>query len=162
MGFEIIDIIFAVLIALLVIRCALRGLVEDLLSMAGLILGLLGAFFFYKPGGDFIRVKFMPDMELIPNILAFIAIFVIVLLAVKVLQFILQDILNRIHLGGLDRFLGALFGILEGIVLVSLVVCIISVQPLFDGNALLGKSFFARYLLPLIGTVEQSLTLPGV
>jgi membrane protein required for colicin V production len=162
MQFEIIDIIFTVLIALLVIRCALRGMVEELLSMAGLVLGLLGAFFFYHAGGAFIRDKFMPDMEIIPNILAFIAIFVIVLLTVKVLQFILQDILNRIHLGGLDRFLGALFGILEGIVLVSLVLFILSVQPLFDPGTLLEKSFFARHLIPLVGMAEQIVTIPGV
>jgi membrane protein required for colicin V production len=161
MRFEIIDIIFAVITALIVIRCGLRGLIEELLSMASLVLGLLAAFFFYKAGGDFIRARFMPGMEIIPNILAFIGLFVIVLIVVKILQFILQDILNRINLGGLDRFLGLLFGLLEGIVLVSLILFILSIQPLFDERALLENSFFARYLEPLIGVVEQSLGSGG-
>jgi membrane protein required for colicin V production len=161
MHFEIIDIIFAILIALVVIRSGLRGIVEELLSMASLVLGLLASFFFYRAGGNFIRARFMPDMEIIPNVLAFIGLFVIVLIAVKILQFILQDILRRINLGGLDRFLGVLFGLLEGAALVSLVLFILSVQPLFDEGVLLENSFFARYLIPLVGTVTQSIAAPG-
>lgn len=163
MEFEIIDVVFAALVALLVIRCVLRGFVEELLSMASGILGLAAAFCFYRAGGRFINERYLPDMSVLPQILAFVCIFLIVFGAVKLLAAILKDIITRIQLGGLDRVLGGVFGALEGFILVALILFALTLQPLFDAGPLLEKSFFARRLLPLIGVVGQSLgELSGV
>ncbi|MDR2246253.1 MAG: CvpA family protein [Treponema sp.] len=158
---EIIDTIFTVLMVILIVRCALRGFIEEVLSMAALVLGLGSAFFFHKKGAAFIREKYLPALEVLPEVLAFVLIFLIVFLAVKILEFILKDIVERIHLSGVDRFLGALFGLIEGVVLVSLVVFVLSIQPLFDAGPLLEKSYFARTLAPYIGAARNAITLPG-
>jgi uncharacterized membrane protein required for colicin V production len=52
-----------------------------------------------------------------------------------------------------DKFLGILFGIAEGMVLAALVVLLLRLQPLFDPSSLLRDSLFARLLLPLAGMV---------
>jgi membrane protein required for colicin V production len=159
---EVIDIIFAVLILIVVIRCALKGFVEEVLSMAAVVLGLGSAFFFHKRGAAFlVEQRYIPEMKILPEVLAFAAIFLIVFLAVKLLEFILKDIVDRIHLGGVDRVLGAAFGFIEGIVLVSLVLFVLTVQPLFDANPLLETSYFARVLVPFIGAAKNSIRLPG-
>ena len=158
---EVIDIIFAVLMVIIIVRCALRGFIEEVMSMAALVLGLGSAFFFHKRGAAFLVEKYLPDMKILPEVLAFAAIFLIVFLAVKLLEFILKDIVERVHLSGVDRFLGALFGFIEGVVLVSLVVFVLSIQPLFDAAPLLEKSFFARALAPYIGAARNSLPLSG-
>jgi membrane protein required for colicin V production len=153
---EVIDIIFAALILIVLIRAALRGFIEEVMSMASLVLGLGSAFFFHKKGAAFLIERYWPDMKILPEIVAFIVIFLIVFLAVKILEYILNDIAARINLGGVDRLLGAIFGFAEGVVLVSLLLFILTIQPLYDMQLLLEKSFFARLLTPFIGVVEQS------
>jgi membrane protein required for colicin V production len=156
LALEPIDIIFIALVLILVIRCSLRGFIEEVLSMASGVTGVLSAVFFYKKGGIFIRERYLPGLDLIPEVLAFVILFLIPFVAIRILQHIIKDIIVKVKLGGLDRFLGILFGLLEGIALISLVLFVIDIQPLFDKNLLLERSFFARFLLPVIGEVHRS------
>lgn len=150
MSFTVLDIIFTVLIGLFIVRCYLKGFVTELLSMAGIALGLLAALFFHKNGADFLRDRFWPDLRVIPEILAFIALFVIIFILIKFLCLMIKGIIEGIKLGGLDRSLGLIFGFAEGIVVVSLFLFIIRIQPIFNPAPLLADSFFAQLLLPLI------------
>jgi membrane protein required for colicin V production len=61
-----------------------------------------------------------------------------------------------VNLGGVDAILGAVFGFAEGVVLVSLILFLLIIQPLYDMQLLLEKSFFARLLVPFIGVVERT------
>jgi len=151
MTFAVIDFIFLGLLGLFMIRCYLKGFVSELLSMASIVLGTLAALFFHKNGGEFLRTQFWPDLNnIIPEIIAFIALFIIVLIIVKMLAIMLKGIIDGIKLGGIDRFLGILFGLAEGIAVVSLILFLIHVQPLFNSSSILSGSFFANLLLPLI------------
>jgi membrane protein required for colicin V production len=151
-GIAVIDIIFAALIVLFTIRCYLRGFIRELLSMAGVVLGLLASFLLYKNGAAFIRVRFMPDLKIIiiSEILAFIAIFLVVFIAMKILERLFRDIIQGIQLGGVDRVLGIFFGLAEGIIVVCLFLFVMGIQPLFNAEQVFGESLFARVLLPFI------------
>jgi membrane protein required for colicin V production len=140
------DIAFTMLILIITVRAALHGFVEELFGVAWLILGLLFAINFYKAGADYIRTKILQDVKILPEVLAFIGLFLIVFIVVKIITFILKDIINRIKLGGLDHFLGVLFGVVEGLLAVALVIFIINIQPLFDGGAVLKNSVYNRFL----------------
>ena len=93
-------------------------------------------------------------MKTIPEILAFIALFLIVFLVIKLLEIMLKGIINEIKLGGADRFLGIIFGFAEGLAVISLILFVVRIQPLFDPSSILSDSFFARLLLPLITGTE--------
>jgi len=157
MNLSVIDVIFILLITLFVIRCYLKGFVGELLSMAAVVLGILSSLFFYKNGGEYLRVKFWPGLKIIPEIIAFIALFLIVFITVKLLEMMLKGIISGVRLSGVDRFLGIFFGLAEGIAVVSLVLFVLHIQPLFDSSPILSESFFAKLLLPLI-TGSESLT----
>jgi membrane protein required for colicin V production len=146
----VIDIVFLVLVCLLVLRGGIRGFIREFLSWPTLALGTLGAVFFYKNGALFLERRFFPGMRVLPEILAFIGIFVIIFLAFKILEKILRDIVEGINLGGVDKALGAVFGFLEGAALTAFVLFLLVIQPLFDPAALLGSSALADLLLPLI------------
>ena len=164
MNFAVIDIVFIALIVIFTLRCALKGFVSELMSMASVVLGLLAALYFYKKGGEFIRIKFMPGLNIIPEIIAFIALFLIVFITVKILEAMLKEIIEGVRLGSADRFLGILFGLVEGIIVVSLVLFLFSVQPLFDYRPILEKSLFAKILMPFItgvSTAGPAALLPG-
>jgi membrane protein required for colicin V production len=157
-----VDIVLIALILILAVRCALRGFIEEFMSVAALVLGILSAVFFHQKGGAFIRREYLHGLEIIPEVLAFALLFVIPFGAVKILEHIVKDIVDRVNLGGFDRLLGILFGLVEGLTLAALVLLVIDLQPLFDRNLLLANSFFARRLLPVLGKVRQTLPpLPG-
>jgi membrane protein required for colicin V production len=155
-GIAVIDVIFIALVLILTIRCALRGFIGELMSMASVVLGLLAALFFYKNGAVFIRDQFMPGIQIVPEILAFIILFLIVFIVIKILEGILKDIIERIRLGGADRFLGIIFGLVEGAIVISLILFVLTIQPLFDPVPILRDSFFAELLLPLIAGQEAA------
>ena len=150
MNFAVIDYIFIGLIGLFIIRCYLKGFISEILSMAGVVLGLLASLFFYKNGADFLRNQFWPDLKIIPEIIAFVGLFIIVFFAIKLFEVMLKGIINNIKLGGADRALGILFGFAEGIAVVSLILFLLRIQPLFDPSSIISDSFFASLLLPLI------------
>ena len=150
------DIVCVVLILIFIVRCAIHGFISELMSMASIVLGLLASLFFFRKGGDFIRERFMPESQVIPNVVAFILLFLIVFLIIKLLEHLLKGIVEGIKLGKADRFIGIIFGALEGLIVVSLVVFIISIQPLFDPQKVLNNSFFAEIILPLISGVRPA------
>ncbi len=159
MNFATIDIVFASLALILVIRCALRGFVEEFMSMAAVVIGVLAAILLYKPGADYLRGQF--GVNTLPEVVAFAALFVLGFLIVKLLEHIIRDIVQRIHLGTVDRLLGLVLGAVEALLVVSVVLFVLSVQPLFDPSALLEGSIFARYLLPLVSEVGRSASTVG-
>jgi membrane protein required for colicin V production len=150
MGIVIIDIIFLALIAIFSLRCAVRGFVSEVLSIAALIFGLLAAIFFFRAGAIIVREQFMPDVKVLPEIISFAALFMIVFIVVKILELVLKSVIDGIRLGGLDRFLGFIFGIAEGIIVVCLILFVISVQPFVNPEIILGESFLAKILLPFV------------
>jgi membrane protein required for colicin V production len=150
------DIICVLLVVLFVLRCSLRGFVKEFMSMAAIALGLLAGAFFYKDAAVFIRERLLPDHAVAPEILGFIVLFVIMFVVVRVVCSIVKEVLDQMHMDGVDRFLGALFGIVEGLAAVSLLLFVINIQPLIDQEKLIGNSIFAEHLLPLVSRI----TLP--
>jgi len=154
--FSVIDVVFISLIGLLMIRAFLRGFVKELFSMAGIVIGLYAAVFFYGNGAAFLRSRFWPDMQIIPEIVSFISLFLIILIIVKLLEKLLTDIINRVSLTGADSVLGLVFGLLEGVLLVCLIILVLNlIKPYFDTNEILSGSFFVRIFSPLIFSREE-------
>lgn len=155
-NFMPIDFVFVILILIFTIRCAIRGFISEVMSMAAVVLGLLASLFFFKKGGAYISERFMPKYPTFSDVIAFILLFLIVFLVMKILERLLKDIIEGIKLGKADRFLGFLFGIIEGFIVTGLILFIITVQPLFDPQKVLNNSFFAGILLPLISDVRET------
>jgi uncharacterized membrane protein required for colicin V production len=146
----VIDWIFASLILLMIIHGYLKGFIEELFSWAALVLALWAAVILFPAGGAYIRTRAMENVRVIPELLAFIAIFLIIMAVVKALERILKNVISGANLGGVNKILGAVFGINEGVALTTLVIFLLRSQPLFDPSKILGESFFARLLLPLL------------
>jgi membrane protein required for colicin V production len=157
MNFSALDIVFVALIFLLSLRSLFRGFITELMSMASITLGFLAAFLFHKPGAAFVAEKWFPSSPVLADIIAVIALFIIVFVAVKIVERILNDIISAVDLGGVDRLIGFFFGIAEGALLITLLVWLISIQPLFDPQPLLETSVIARILLPIVGSARESL-----
>jgi membrane protein required for colicin V production len=157
MSYAVIDIVLLVVAIILAIRAALHGFVDEAMGVASVGLGLLFALLFFNEGTVFLKQKVavLENVKVVPYVLSFIALFLIVFVVLKIFTFILKDIVARIHLGSIDHVLGFVFGIAEGFLVAALVVFVISIQPLFDKNAVLENSIASRVVAPLITTVTQ-------
>ena len=158
MNFAVIDFIFSGLIVFFIIRCYIKGFISELLSMAAVLFGILAALFFFRNGAEILRTRFEFDTWLFPEIVSFLAIFLIVALVINLVKLLLKEIISRIKLGGADRFLGMVLGFAEGIAVVSLILFLFIIQPFFDAGGILADSFFARFLLPIITGEVRSLS----
>jgi len=144
----VIDIIFFILIILMVIHGLIKGFIGELFSWAPLVLAVCTAIFLYPAGADLIRKRALQGIKFIPELLAFIAVFVAVILVLKLLEHVLKDIVDGAMLGGIDKILGMLFGFLEGVALTTAILLALNILPVT--SKVLEDSFFAQFLLPLI------------
>ncbi len=142
------DLVLLIVVLLFALRCYFRGFVEELLSMAAIILGVFLAIVFYRPAGEFLAEHLA--LESFTEVLGFAVVFLLVFLLIKILQGVLRSVIENINLQTLDRGLGFLLGAAEGLLLVSLLLMLMRLQPVFDLSGLLEGSFLGRTLLPVL------------
>ena len=148
----VIDYIFAGLILLMVVHGYIKGFIAELFSWAAMILAIWAAVLLNTTGAAFIRERFMQNVRVVPEILALVAVFVLVMIVAKILEQVLKEVVSGANLGFLDRILGAVFGLVEGLAFTVLIIFVLrSIRPIIDTSGLLGESIFARYLLFIIG-----------
>jgi len=92
-----------------------RGLVRETLSLAGWVIAFLAANLFAGPVGEGFTPSMRPELRVL---YAWLAIFVLTLAATTLAALLLSKIVKVVGLGGLDRLLGALFGLARGLLIV--------------------------------------------
>ncbi|WP_416886379.1 CvpA family protein [Marinospirillum sp.] len=121
---------FAILLVLFasVMLAFWKGFVEQALSLAGWILAFFAATHLgHEVAPIFAHFLSDPGLQLA---LAYLVIALVVWLASKVVSKALATLVQKIGLGKLDRFLGIVFGVIRGFVLVLLLVAIASLTDL--------------------------------
>jgi membrane protein required for colicin V production len=97
-----------------------RGVISELLALAGWVLAFIAA----RAGADYgagLLATTIADAALRLAV-AMIAIFILVLLLVAVLRYLVRTMVQAVGLGFVDRLLGAVFGILRGVLAVLVAV----------------------------------------
>jgi len=117
----IVDIIIAAVIALSLVFGALRGLVKEALSLSFWVVAAVLASVFSAQAGQQLW-SWALATEPLQRIAGFATIFIVTVFVGGILSNLVSALMNKAGLGGADRALGALFGIIRGIVLVLLVV----------------------------------------
>jgi membrane protein required for colicin V production len=147
----VIDYIFIGLILLMIVHGYIKGLIEELFSWAAIILAIWLAVLLNPAAAAIVRERLMPNVRVVPEILAFAAVFIMIMLVIKLLERILKDVVAGANLGAVNKILGAVFGLVEGFAFTVLIIFVLlSVRPFFDTSKILGESIFAMYLLPVI------------
>lgn len=107
--------VFGVLVVSLV-WSALRGMVREIISLGGWVMAFLAASLFAGP----LALALPPVIpgEPLRVLVAYVAIFVVVLIIAGLAGLLLSKLVQVAGLGAADRLLGALFGLARGAVLV--------------------------------------------
>jgi membrane protein required for colicin V production len=93
-----------------------RGLVREIIGLAGWVVAFLAANLFAAPLAAYVpeAVK-TPELRLLA---AFLAVFIGALVLATLMSILLSKLVKAVGLGGLDRALGALFGAARALILV--------------------------------------------
>jgi membrane protein required for colicin V production len=153
-----------------------RGVVRELLAIVSWIAGLFAALAF----GDTVAAM-IPGMESSPiakHLVAYALVFIAVLIVGAIVAYLLSKLVHAAGLGFVDRFLGAVFGVARGVLIVMILVLVAGLTSLprneWWQNALLAPPLVAaalslRHWLPPTWTdrldysaAGRKLGMPGV
>lgn len=138
-----IDIIVLIIVVSLIIHGIIIGLVRGVFDIVGIFLGYITAINF----SDVIRI---------PRFLAFLLLFVIVVIVVSLAGRIISKVIHITPIGGLDRILGGFLGFIKGFI-ISFVFLIVLLL-LKKSNDVLYKSEIAHWVIR--GGLTTSQVLP--
>lgn len=131
------------ILAFCVIRGVFRGLVNELSSIVGVLAGFYAAYTYYGHISKLL-LRWMADPAY-ANIISFLIIFCLVFLIVGITGVVIKYALNIAFMGWFDRVCGACFGLIKGILIVS-VLFLIFTAFLPKGAPMVKNSIFAPHL----------------
>ena len=151
----LIDIAILVILCFFLLKGIFRGLLREICSLLGLVLGCVFAFTFHLPLAQFLQDSFnLHDQLCVWG--SFLAIFLLMIVLFAVIGFVLHRFVKLIFLGGFNRLAGAIFGIIQGVVILAMIILALSspvapesVKDMVEGSQLappfvvLGEAIFS-------------------
>ena len=160
-GFTIIDGVVALLIVLSALLAYSRGLVREIMAIAGWVAAAILAFIFaprVEPLVTEIPVlgDFIGDSCELSIIAAFAAVFAVALIIVSFFTPLFSSLVQRSALGGLDQGLGFLFGVARGILLVAIAFFVYENMMATQDITMVDQSRSAQVFNRMTDRIEES------
>jgi membrane protein required for colicin V production len=114
------DWLIVVVVVLNVVAAAIQGFFAEVLSMAGLVIGYIVAAWQYQRLAEWL-MSFLKS-EWLAEIFGFLIIFFAILILFSIAGRIARKLMKAAGLSGIDRFLGALLGLVKGGLVVAVVL----------------------------------------
>ncbi|GAB4170863.1 MAG: CvpA family protein [Geothermobacteraceae bacterium] len=149
---NLVDIFILAVLVLFVIKGAVRGLLKEVCSLLGLVLGGFLAFRYQGPLAE-VLMEGLGWPTQVCVVIAFLLLFFSCVALFAAVGFLLSRFVKVLFLGGLNRVSGALFGLLQGVLLLAIVMFAISLRPLPWG---LTPVFKASQLAPPLVTLGKA------
>ncbi len=151
--------LFLLLVLLLSVLLGLwRGLVRELLSLAGWVMAFVLAQSF--AGWTAARLPLQDFAEPLRHALGFATVFIVVAFGAGLLSALIGQVIDSAGLRSVDRVLGAGFGLLRGLVMLLAVALVVNMTPLKQQGgwqASAGARSLDQGLHLLKGAVPESL-----
>ncbi len=139
------DIVVLVVVGLFAVVGLWKGLVRQVVGLAGIAAGYLIAVRFYATLAEKVLPGFRPT---IGHVISFLSIFVACILAASVLGWIVGRLVNIVHLRIVNRIAGGLLGGIKGYLIVAiLTMVLVAILPLDSG--VLKGSRTMKYIRPM-------------
>lgn len=122
------DFIILGIIIISVIISLMRGFVKEALSLAGWLVSLWVAMSFSSGLAELFGTSIEdPTLRLLA---AFVSLFVLSLMVAAIINFFASQFVQRVGLTGVDRTIGSVFGLIRGVLLVTIVVMLLGLTTL--------------------------------
>jgi len=121
------DIAILVLIILLAIRGFSKGLIREVFSIGGVVLGFFLALKFVQNTTHFLGI----ENTTLAKVVAFIIVFLAIVIITQIAGALLSRFLRLIFLGFVDRLLGMVLGVLEAMIIAGMIVSVLArIKPI--------------------------------
>ena len=138
------DIIIIAILGFSLVRGIFRGLIKELSSIIGVLAGFYAAYTYY-PYVAGLFAKWISNSGY-RSILGFLIIFCAILILVGILGVLIKYVLKIASLGWFDRTCGAVFGLVKGVLIVSVVILMLTTF-LPKGAPFIRKSLLAPHVM---------------
>ncbi len=146
------DILLAIIIVYSLVRGIFRGLVKEISSIVGVVGGFFAGYTFYPNLAGMIGKVF--SNQAYARLVAFLAIFILVYLAISICGVIIKYLMNIVYLGWTDRIGGGLFGLTKAILIAA--VLVMAFTAFLPKNApLIKESRIARHTMFISETMAK-------
>ena len=119
-----IDIVIGGLVLYGAVKGFSKGLIVEAASLIALFLGLFGALLFSSSVGKLLE-NYIGSDKIPPSGVLFVLTFIIIIITINFLAKFLTRVLKTVALGGVNRALGAVFGGLKYVLILSGIVIIL-------------------------------------
>ncbi len=144
MSVSFIDVVFFIVVIVFTFSACYKGFIREVFGKGSFACGILCAIIFTSKLSPFIEPVVKNQIAAI--MLASVLIFIAAYLAIKIIEIIVNSIFSGEVFRSLDRALGFLLGIAEGLVVVCIILIIIKAQPWFELDIVTRDSLFWKYL----------------
>jgi len=110
-----------------------RGLVKELLSLAGWVAAFYLAQMYAPQTAAWLPME--GSSEMLRYAAGFVITFIAVLVATVLISWVMKKMVSAVGLGPLDRLLGGLFGVLRGVVLLLAVTVLVGMTPMRESQS---------------------------
>ena len=135
-----------------------RGLIKELLSLVAFGLAFLAAIW-WGPGVSDLDLLRWVSHDYLKLGIAYATLFIMTLLAVGLLNMALAAMIKSTGLSPADRGLGALFGLVRGILLLLVLVIIAGYTPLVE-EVWWKNAMFSEQVVSVIQQIKQKVPAP--
>lgn len=152
------DVFIILVLGYSIVRGLFRGLVKEVSSIIGVLGGFYAAYSYYPMVAKLLSGLIAEQSYL--NILSFLIIFCGILIIISILGVVIKYLLNVAFLGWIDRVCGVGFGLIKGVLIVT-VLFIILTTFLTKGAPLIKKSILAPHVIwiseKMVGLVSEEM-----
>jgi membrane protein required for colicin V production len=110
-----------------------RGIVQEVLSLAGWVAAFYVSQMYAPAAAAWLPME--GSSQMLRYAAGFVVVFVAVLVATALVSWTIKKLLSAVGLGLLDRFLGSLFGLMRGVVILLAVTVFVGMTPMRETEA---------------------------
>lgn len=168
---NIFDLVFLVVIGAFLIRGFIKGFFIEVASLLALIVGIWGSIRFSGLVGNYLITSFDLETPYL-GLIAFAVTFVGIVIAIHLVARIADKLFSAVALGWLVKILGAVFGVLKALIIISIVLVFLNtvnervefLPPDKKNDSMLYKplSMLAPAVFPLIVSGDLIKTFEGM
>lgn len=148
------DFIFGIIVLVSAIFGIMRGGVAELLATSTWFIAL----FIMRQYSSQIEA-ILPSMisnQILRSLLSYVIAFVGVAIVITIIKLIFHKIIKNLGLGGLNYLIGALFGVVRGLIISALIIVVIEVFH-FDAQQSWRSSLISPLLVPTVGIIVNQM-----
>ena len=151
------DFVLLAILAISVVLGLLRGLLKEVLSLVAYASAFLAAIWWGPTVSEWLMQWI--SQPFVSMALAYLGVFIVVLLAIGVINMTLASLLSKTGLAPADHGLGAMFGLLRGVLFVLVLVILAGYTPLPE-EPWWKNAMFSKQVVSVVQQIKLKLPPP--